>query len=201
MLVGCIITYNDFPLVKECVDSIIGIVDRLIIVDGKYRDYPGEDLCSTGDTLKYLKELKGAEVIYAAGLTEVEKRNVYLEELKDGDICLNLDADEALVGKFTKLDSDFGIVELYDRKNHKQDRATRLFRFRKGMEYRNVHYTLYYDDRQINSLKKVINPQFSFEHIKDFYLVHNWHKRSQLRQHEKSIYYKRLIRMEAGFPR
>ena len=69
------------------------------------------------------------------------------------------------------------------------------------MEYRHVHYTLYYNDRQVNSLKKVIDDDFTFEDVKDFHLIHNWHLRSDVRKHNKSIYYKKLLKNEAGFPR
>ena len=70
MLTGCIISYNDYPLIKKCVESIIDQVDRLIIVDGRYRDFPGSSMTSTGDTKEYLNEINGGkvQVIYAGNL-------------------------------------------------------------------------------------------------------------------------------------
>jgi hypothetical protein len=166
MLTGCIISYDDYPLIKKCVESIIDQVDRLIIVDGRYRDFPGSSMTSTGDTKEYLNEINGGkvQVIYAGNLTEVDKRNIYLEQVSDGDIILNLDADEVLVGNIKPLEKDFGIVEFYINK-HRDVRASRFFKYREGMRYRLVHFTLYYNNKQVNKLKKVINNDFSFEHI------------------------------------
>jgi len=200
MLVGCIITYNDYPLIAECVNSLIGKVDRIICIDGRYRDFPGSTDYSTDGTLEFLEEK--TELIRTAGLTEVEKRNLYLNQLTDGDICLNLDSDEILKGNIPELVTDFGIIDLADgHSKHVQDRATRFFKYRTGMEYKNVHYTLYYNGRQINNLKKVISPDFSSQKIKEFYLLHNWHRRSVSRRQLKSTYYKKLVQNERGYPR
>ncbi len=201
MLVGCVITYNDWPLIKDCIESITGKVDRLIVVDGKYKNFTGDCEYSTDGTLEYLYS-KGVEVISAANLTEVAKRNIYLSNVVDGDIVLNLDSDEVLKGDLPDLKSDFGVLTLIDgHSRHRQDRATRLFRYREGMRYENVHYTLYWQGRQVNSLKKVIDTRFTSQDITSCYLVHNWHLRGDVRKHYKSLYYKKLRMEEAGYPR
>jgi hypothetical protein len=200
MIVACIITYNDYPLIVSCVNSLIGKVDKIIAVDGKYKDFPGESFHSTDGTIEYLTGK--VDLIYAGNIPEVDKRNVYLSQLADGDICLNLDSDEYLIGSIPPLNSDFGIIDLADgHSKHVQKRATRFFRYREGMRYKNVHYTLYHNDKQLNNLKTVLSKDLSFENIKDFYIKHNWHLRSELRKHYKSLYYKKLVRNEQGFPR
>lgn len=202
MILACIITYNDFPLIKDCVESVKDKVDKIIAIDGKYRDFPGDSGYSTDGTLEYLSGVSNVQLIFESGVDEVDKRNKYLELVNDGDIILNLDADEVLAGDIKDLNADFGIIDLHDgHSRHVQKRATRFFKYYDGMRYENVHYTLYFDGKQINSLKKVINSDFTCEDISSFYLVHNWHLRSHPRQHYKSIYYKRLVRNEAGFPR
>ena len=202
MEIGCIICYNDMPLIKDCIESIYDKVDYIIAVDGRYRDYPGQGWKSTDGTLEYLCSLDKLEVISTAGYSEVDKRNRYLENLTDGDIVLNLDSDEVLVGSIPELKSDFGILGLWDGHcDKKKKRATRFFRYRDGMRYENTHCTLYYQGRIVNKLHEVVNKDFSFEYIKGCHLEHNWHLRSHLRQHEKSQYYKKLIKMEAGFPK
>ncbi len=199
MLIGCVICYNDFPLIKECIESLISKVDKLIVVDGRYKDFPGQGWESTDGTLEYLSGLN-IDLISSYNADELGKRNTYLEQLSDGDIVLNLDSDEVLVGNIPELKSDFGIVKLHDGHCGKvQDRATRFFKFRQGIEYQNVHYTLYWQGKLINKLHKVVNPEFSYEYIKDFYIKHNWHLRSDLRKHYKSQYYKKLIKNESGF--
>ena len=111
-----------------------------------------------------------------------------------------MDADEVLVGKIPELKTDFGIIDLHDGcSKHIQQRATRLFKYREGIEYRYCHYTLYYKDEIINKLQKVINPGFTFENITDFYIRHDWHLRPDERKYYKEQYYKTLIQKEAGF--
>jgi len=202
MLVTTIITYNDWPLIKECVESVTGKVDKIIIVDGKFKDFPGDDKVSTDRTIQYLSVLDNVELIITTDLNEVEKRNVYIDCLDDGDTVLNLDADEILIGNISKLESDFGIIDLKDgHSKHIQRRATRFFKFRTGMRYEHVHYTLYHNGQMINKLQQVISKDFTSQLIKDFYLLHNWHNRIDLRKHNKSIYYKKLVKNEAGFKR
>jgi glycosyltransferase involved in cell wall biosynthesis len=200
-LVGCVITYNDMPLIAECINSLIGKVDRIIVIDGRYRDFPGQGWDSTDGTLEYLSSLD-IDLISSVNADEVGKRNSYLDQLSDGDICLNLDSDEILKGSIPELTADFGIIDLADgHSKHVQKRATRFFKYRDGMKYANVHYTLYYNNRQINTLKRVINPEFSTRDIKEFYLLHNWHRRSSQRRQLKSTYYKKLVKNERGYPR
>jgi glycosyltransferase involved in cell wall biosynthesis len=200
LIIGTIITYNDMPLVQDCIKSIIDKVDRIVVVDGKYTDFPGDCFYSTDGTLEYLESLDKVELVLMGGATEVEKRNAYFSKCHDGDVIINLDSDEVLIGNMPPLTSDFGIVDLHDgHSKHIQKRATRFFRFREGMRYENVHYTLYWNGQIINKLNEVINKNFSFEYIKDFHLVHNWHFRPDERKHNKSIYYKKLVRAESGF--
>jgi len=202
MLIGCIVTYNDMPLVKSCIESIYDKVDRIVAIDGRYKDYPGSKWDSTDGTLEYLCSLDKADVISTLGYSELDKRNRYLEELDDGDIVLNLDADEVLVGNISKLESDFGIIDLRDgHSKGKKNRATRYFKYREGMRYKFVHYTLYLQNKQINNLHRVINPDYTYENVKDFYIRHDWHLRDQLRKHHKGQYYKKLLKIESGYPR
>jgi len=200
MLVGVINCYNDMPLIKNCIESLYSQVDKIIVIDGSYADFPDGSGSSTDGTVEYLNSLDKVELITTYGLSEVQKRNLYLEPLSDGDIIINLDSDEVLVGNIPKLDCDFGIIDLKDEHSkHIQRRATRFFKFREGMIYKNVHYTLYWQDKIINKLHQVINKDFTFEYVKDCHILHNWHLREDLRKHNKQIYYKKLVRKESGF--
>jgi hypothetical protein len=200
MLIGCINCYNDMPLIKDCVESLYDKVDKIICVDGSYDDFPDGSGSSIDGTIEYLNNLDKIDLILANYATEVEKRNLYLTKCIDGDIVINLDADEVLVGNIPTLISDFGIIDFKDgHSKHIQKRATRFFKFRTGMRYENVHYTLYYNGQIVNNLKEVISRNFTSEDIKDFYLIHNWHLRDDLRKHNKQIYYRKLNKKEAGF--
>jgi len=200
MLIGCINCYNDIPLIRDCIESIYNKVDKIIAIDGSYADFPDGSGYSTDGTVEYLNRLDKVELMTTYGLSEVQKRNLYLESLSDGDIVLNLDADEVLVGNIPTLDCDFGIIDLHDAKSkHVQRRAPRFFQYRDGMRYTNCHCTLYWQGKIINKLHEVINKDFTFEYVKDFYILHNWNNRSDLRKYNKQIYYKKLVRKEAGF--
>lgn len=204
MIIGCVITYNDYPLIVDCINSLIEKVDKIIVIDGKYVDFPiiNNDIYSTDGTYGYLDGINKVHLLSGGCATEVEKRNFYLDKCNDGDIVINLDADEILVGELPELKTDFGILELWDGHcDKKKYRATRFFRYREGMRYQNVHYTLYYNGKQLNNLHEVIDKDTSFEYIKGCHLLHNWHMRDHLRQHYKSIYYKKLVQNERGFPR
>lgn len=200
MIVACIITYNDYPLIKSCIESVVNKVDRIIAVDGKYADFSGDLWDSTDGTLEYLCSIDKADVISTINYSELDKRNAYLNELNEGDICLNLDADEVLIGDIPKLHTDIGLIDIHDAYSKQvQTRASRLFRYKKGLEYKNVHYTLYYKDRIVNTIKKILHPDFSFEKFKDPYILHNWNLRPETRKYYKEIYYKQLNKKESGF--
>jgi len=200
MIAGCIITYRDWPLIKDCVESLKDKVDKIIVVDGRYKDFNSDFDYSDEETIKYLLSIKNLRLIFGDITDEVTKRNRYLSQLSDGDIVLNLDSDEVLIGELPELKSDFGILDLVDGYGrHVQKRATRFFRYRKGMEYKYCHYTLYWQDKIINKLQKVINPDFSFENILGCRILHNWHLRTDERKYQKEQYYKTLIQKESGF--
>jgi len=200
MIVGTVICYNDMPLVQNCIESIINKVDRIIAIDGKYADFPGISGSSTDGTIQYLESLDKVKVIMTSGLSEIEKRNLYLEQLVDGDTVLNLDTDEVLIGNFPKIASMWGIIDLKDgHSKHIQRRASRVFKYRNGIKYENTHCTLYYNGKIINKLCEVINKDFTFELIKGCHILHNWHLRNDRRKFEKMKYYKKLVKKESGF--
>ena len=75
MLVATIVTYNDMPLIKDCIESVRNKVDRIVVIDSKYRDFPGEENYSTDGHLNILNSLD-IEILFSYGLDEVEKRNL-----------------------------------------------------------------------------------------------------------------------------
>jgi len=119
MLVATIVTYNDMPLVKDCIESIYDKVNRIIAIDGKYIDFPGDSNISTDGTLEYLSGLNKVETVIVTNLDEVAKRNLYLGFLDEGDICFNIDTDEVLIGNIPKLDTDIGIIMIGEQGDRK----------------------------------------------------------------------------------
>jgi len=198
MIIGCIITYNDWPLIKECVESVIGKVDKIIIVDGRYKDFPGEENISTDGTLEYLKGFPNIEILFTYGLDEVAKRNYYLYFMQDGDIVLNLDADEILVGKIPKLTADTGIIMIGEQNEARRHRRTcRFFKYRKGLHYWGRHTLILDKDNKMFAFLDKVGKGYTSQKITEFELLHRNDLRSHERKKDKKIYYKILCKREA----
>ena len=200
MIVACIITYNDIETIEDCINSVKNAVDRIVIVDGKYRDFPGEYECSTDGTAEYIGSIAGDCKLtfrFVARLDEVAKRNVYLTYLKDGDVCLNLDADEILTGNIPNLTADIGIVrvgEWGDRRRHR--RTNRFFRYRTGLHYWGTHkLILDAEGRVFANLDHT--GDYTHQLVTEFELLHRNDLRSDERKADKKEYYKILMAREA----
>jgi len=197
MLIATIITYNDWPLIKDCIESVIDKVDKIVVIDGKFRDFPGSSDISTDGTLKYLSGFLSIELDFTYNVDEIAKRNSYLHELKDGDICLNIDADEVLITGLPKLTADIGIIQIGeqgDRQRHR--RSNRFFRFRKGLHYWGTHKMILDKEGRLFANLDRVGTDYTSEKTKVEFL-HNNHKRDYNRQKNKKIYYQILMKREA----
>ena len=199
-IVACIITYDDFPLIADCIESIISKVDKIVVIDGKYRDFPGKYKCSSDGTIEYLARVQKDNKIvlrFVSDVDEVTKRNIYFQYLKDGDVCLNIDADEVLIGSLPDLKADIGLVRIGedgDRRRHR--RTNRLFRYKPGLHYWGKHTMLLdKDDRVFAHLDKVGKGYTVQDNRVEF--LHNNHKRPDSRVKDKKEYYDILMKREA----
>lgn len=190
------------PLIENCISSVYDKVDKIVVVDGKFRDFPGTGCYSTDGTLEYLDWLYKMEsskfvIIKTWGLDEVEKRNTYLKLLNPGDICLNIDTDEALITKLPKLTADIGMVaigEEGDRKRHK--RSNRFFRFREGLHYWGTHKMLLNDRGKLFADLHFVGDGYTSQKTNVEFL-HNNHLRDYNRKKDKKKYYQILTKREA----
>jgi len=200
MLVATIITYNDISTIKSCIDSVKDKVDRIVIIDGKYRDFPGEDEISTDGTVEYIANISGDYNIifrYVEGFDEVAKRNMYMAYLKNGDICLNLDADEVLTGDIPELTTDMGRIMVGERGQARRHlRTCRFFRFREGLHYWGRHTLILDKDEKVFADLQHAG-DYTVEKIMGFELLHRNDLRSAERERDKKIYYKILAAREA----
>jgi len=197
-MIACVVTYNDMPLIQDCIQSIYDKVDRIIAVDGKYIDFPGEAKLSDDGTIQYLEGLEKVEIINTVDLDEVAKRNCYLDELIDGDICLNIDTDEVLVGSIPELKSDIGIImigEQGDRRRHR--RSIRFFKYRQGLHYWGKHTLILDGNGNLFAHLDKYGKNYTAEKITSFEFLHNNHKRDYNRVIDKGKYYKILMTREA----
>ena len=189
------ITYNDWPLIKVCIESIYPLVDEIVAVDGKYIDFPVGPEYSDDGTVEYLESIDKVRVIKAAGLQEVEKRNVYLEGLKEGDWFLHLDADEEWVGSLEVPDADMGIIKL--RRSQPQHVMNRIRFFRYvGQKYDKKHYWLFDKEGRTFCLLEKPGDNYTAWHMKENLILHHGYERSIERTWAKKNYYKILSKRE-----
>ena len=203
MIVAAIITYNDIETIQECIESIENKVDKIIFVDGRFKDFPGKDLFSKDGTYEYLLSLLKKDhnkfmLIQSIEDDEVEKRNTFFDYVKDRDLCLIIDADEILKGEIPDLDTDIGLIDIFeynDRRRHR--RYNRFFRFRDGVHFYGKHYLMLDKDGDVFTTLENEPEKYTCKKIEGFHLIHKGKMRSPQRELEKRKYYKILQKREA----
>jgi len=193
------ITYNDFPMVKRAVESVIDYVDRAIIIDGRFIDFPGETNYSTDGTIEYLRSVEKVSLILVAGKTEIEKRNLYLVNDRD-EFYVHLDADEEWTGDppIPPADADACIVPLHrDRPQHDMARV-RLFRHVPGLHYKHKHYWLHDGQGRTFALLDRVGDTYCGVKLKgnEFegsLIRHHDQERDKVRQSQKKTYYRKYL--------
>ena len=197
MLVATIICYNDMPIIKDCINSIYDKVDKIIAIDGRFKDFPGQGWDSIDGTLEYLLGLD-IDLISSYNADEVGKRNSYLNQLLDGDICLNIDTDEILVGSIPELTADIGIIQVGEKGDRKRHRRTiRFFKYREGLHYWGQHKMILDKDNNLFASLDRVGQGYTSQKITEFEFLHNNHKRGYNRKQDKKIYYQILMKREA----
>jgi len=177
------------PILKQCVESVYDQVDRIIAVDGKYKDFPNSKWYSTDGTIEYLSSLEKVELVFSADLFEADKRNIYMDMLEAGDTALILDGDEYVEGSIKKLDKgiDIGLVKLGEPEGKYKRLATRFFKYRKGLRHNGIHFILEYNYRWFNNRCHAVNG-FKDKNINTFKINHLHRKRSRTRKEQKEKY-------------
>ncbi|MCK9570849.1 hypothetical protein M0R72_18005 [Candidatus Pacearchaeota archaeon] len=191
--------YNDGEMLKKAVGSVLGHVDRIIVIDGIYEDFPpmGDTLGYSCDgTLEYLTDLETeVSLSVVPGLTEVEKRSLYLIG-EPGDWYLHLDADEWVenpqeLGILPK--ADIGLCHMsWENQSHWYPR---LFRHVDCMSYEGLHHRLIDGEGDLICDIYGIGPGYTAERT-SLRIRHDRERRSKERQKAKAAYYERLCAQE-----
>jgi hypothetical protein len=197
-LYGVLITYNDWPFIQRAVESIYNRVDRIIAVDGRFKDFPliGDSDFSTDGTREYLLSLEKVQLACVSGVGEIEKRNFYL--VGDvGDWYLHLDADEEWKGLVKPpKDADMLIHWLQREKPIQHMKRVRLFRHVPGLHYEGKHYWLRDGNGNTFSLLDRPGKKYRAAETEQLKIIHHELKRDGERQSAKRKYYKQLIKKE-----
>ena len=218
-LVGAVNVYQDAAFLSECLAALRPQVDRLIVVDGAYRDFPiyeekdkPKTAASTDGTLFAARAVADL-VIEAPGgepwSDEIAKRNAYLQAGEPGDYLFVVDADEILEGLIDRaaLDSrDDWLIELYLVRPHIDAShgeppprdgnpygIHRAFRWRPGIRYAGTHHAVHVGDALIHpdSLLRDRLPGVRLRHLSA--------RRDPERRARKHAYYDRLAPAERAF--
>jgi len=100
LIVG-IVAYNREATLPRAIESVRGIADRVVVVEGRFEDTPGADTRSSDRTAEIAKRY-GSELIQPqTPLPQPQQRDLYIVG-KPGDVYLVLDSDEILEGIFPK---------------------------------------------------------------------------------------------------
>ena len=161
MLTGCMIFWNDLAMLKRSVPELRKRVDRLVMVDGPYAQFP-----KTANPLEYwpsdtLHSTDGSHALaveYADSVvsgfwdTEEQKRCAYLEATKSGSNVIVVDADEVIDGELPFTMPELARIEV--RRNDKSTPpypVVRVFKHTPTLRYAGTHHTLFDGERFLNA--------------------------------------------------
>lgn len=188
MIIAVINTYNDKDHIEKTLQSVKGKVDKIVVVDGAYADFPHDVPYSTDGTLDIAK--KYADVLIEcpnqkAWHDEMVKRSAYLIG-NEGDWYLMIDADELFEGDLeplrTSKESDYFLPFTYEEDYGREGKQYRLFKHRAGLIYARNHYTLWIGTLNLSDMPKAL-----YEHGRMF---HEPQSRTPEREEAKKAYYK-----------
>lgn len=196
-LIACIIAYNEQELLPQCLESIVGKVDEIIVVEGRIATFPGKQVRSSDQTIK-IAESYGATIITSleAWPDEPTMRSQYLIG-SEGDWYIHIDADEKCMTPLPGVDDfpdgiDAYAINIRMIKAPTQIYRPRFFRHCGHMEYRAIHDALFSDDALISRPQDV--PQ-----LRSVWFAHYQMVRSEKRRKQKTQYYRRGYKHEPEY--
>jgi hypothetical protein len=94
-----IVSFDDERGLRRCMNSIYDYVDLMIIIDGKFRHFEEDHDISRDNSRDVVESFSNSIYCCYPNLTEIEKRNKYLEFADDNNIefLLVIDSDEFAV--------------------------------------------------------------------------------------------------------
>lgn len=184
---ACIIAYNEEQLLPDCLDSLAGKVDEIILVDGRIEEFPGAVAVSSDNTAAIARAY-GAQVIQCGTpyRTEMEMREQYLVG-SEGDWYLVMDADQVLMTPLpsvSQLRSDAYRFRIRVLEPEQDVYPVYLFKHRGNMHYPYLHDTVFSGDQPVRT-KQVLS---------SIWVFHQQYKRSRQRMADKQV--KRLERIQ-----
>jgi hypothetical protein len=157
MVQACVIFYNDgVELFEQCLKYIKGKVDKIVAIDGAFKEFPHSKVQSTDGCLglarKYADEVITTKKPWA---DQIEKRNAYLTLKDSKDFYFIIDADEKLDGELpdtSTLEEDAYAFNIHPFSSGSMQTglAIRLIRNFPDIEYRGRHSFLWHKGKIFN---------------------------------------------------
>ena len=196
-LYACIITYNDYPLIKKTVESVENQVEKIIAVDGKYNEFPGRFRFSTDGTREYLLAHQKVTLFECADVSQIEKRNKALHACESAKYVLFLDADEELIGEIQQPKADVvQVPHCAAHRVHSVIHRNRIIRNIPGLHFKDKHYWLKDKDGDTFSLLVRTGHKYTQEKQEQLLIKHYDKSRSKERIDLKKKYYSVLSARE-----
>lgn len=188
MILGVTIFYDDGPeLLETCLKSLKKVTDKILAIDGAYREFPHKDFLSQKETLKVAQAYADKVIVpEKEWYDEPAKRNAYLTLKNPKDYYLMLDADEEIFGekpkalkeavyriKLETLRAGVMLPSLYNR----------LFKHHPGMAYKLTHNNLVLKDGTSLSI-----PDDHIPLCESLNIIHRPEKRPQVRQEQDGVF-------------
>jgi len=100
---ACYIVYNSADVIATSLRSIIPYVEKVIMIDGAFKNYPHIEIYSTDNTKEIAQQICGDKLIWvdcplSGWEDQVEKRNAYLKLVPDEEWFFVLDDDVVVFG-------------------------------------------------------------------------------------------------------
>ena len=196
-LIAGIIAYNEEQLLPRCLDSLVGKVDRIILVEGRIATYPGDGVRSTDNTLEIAASY-GCEIIThdEPYPDEATMRSQYHVGKYD-DWYVLIDADEKCMTPLPKIGDFPANARAYAVDSHmigiKQSIwRPRIFKHKGEMEFRTIHDALFSDGKLIS------RPQDTPK-LYSVWFAHYQMLRDEIRRTQKRQYYTHGYAHEADY--
>lgn len=187
MITACVIFYNDGPdLLERCLKSLKGKVDRIVCVDGPFKEFPHKKHFST-DGCVDIALLYGDHLIDGRVWEDQPlKRNAYL--LGGTDYYLVIDSDEEWIGGLHDYHHQdiYSVPIIVDHKTYLlESNSPRIFKHAPGIYYTKRHSQIILGDKFISPANSAAFPRFKYGK-----LIHRPHHRTEQRIIDKGEYYR-----------
>jgi hypothetical protein len=110
-----IVFFDDEKGLQRCLSSIQTHVDLIIVIDGKFKHFEDDHDHSIDNSRKVVESFSNAVYYCYPDLTEIDKRNKYLEiaGIKKIDFFLVIDSDEYAVIDINELSENLAKIKEY----------------------------------------------------------------------------------------